>query len=97
MKFETSSFGTAHIKTASYPDGNFAVFLVDDSGAPLTKLSVNIPESAHLLDENQFFAKTYSENEEIAQEALQSGFFVQTNTVVKNGWVTCPIWKILQQ
>jgi len=97
MEFKTSSFGTAHVKTATYSDGNLAVLLEDEFGSPLTKLSVNLPDSAHLLAQNQFFAKTYSENEEIAKDALASGLFTQTNTVVKNGWVTCPIWEILKQ
>lgn len=95
MEFKTSSFGVARVKTAQYADGNLAVLLEDEFGSPLSKLSVNMPDSAYLLNENQFFAKTYSENEELAQDALASGLFRQTNTVVKNGWVTCPVWEIV--
>jgi len=95
MEFKTTSFGVAHVKTAQYADGNLAVLLEDEFGSPLSKLSVNMPDSAYLLNENQFFAKTYSENEELAQDALASGLFRQTNTVVKNGWVTCPVWEIV--
>jgi hypothetical protein len=95
MEFKTSSFGVARVKTSQYSDGNLAILLEDEFGSPLSKLSVNMPDSAYLLSENQFFAKTYSENEELAQDALASGLFRQTNTIVKNGWVSCPVWEIL--
>ena len=95
MEFKTSSYGVARVKTSQYSDGNLAILLEDEFGSPLSKLSVNMPDSAYLLNENQFFAKTYSENEEIAQDALASGLFRQTNTIVKNGWVSCPVWEIL--
>lgn len=95
MEFKTSSFGVARVKTSQYSDGNLAVLLEDEFGLPISKLSVNMPDSAYLLNENQFFAKTYSENEEIAQDALASGLFRQTKTIVKNGWVTCPVWEIV--
>lgn len=96
MYFKTSQgFGTAFVKTGEYNDGNLAVLLVDDFGQPLGKLSVNLPDNAHLLGKNQFFAKTYNENEIIAQDAIKSGIFKQTNTIVKTGFVECPIWEIL--
>ncbi len=95
MEFKTSSFGVARVKTTQYTNGNLAILLEDEFGSPITKLSVNLPDSAYLLNDNQFFAKTYSENEELAKDALASGFFKQTNTVVKNGWVSCPIWEIV--
>lgn len=95
MEFKTSSFGVARVKTTQYTNGNLAILLEDEFGSPITKLSVNLPDSAYLLNDNQFFAKTYSENEELAKDALASGFFKQTNTIVKNGWVSCPIWEIV--
>ena len=96
MNFKTSQgFGNAYVKTSEYQDGNLAVVLVDDFGQPLGKLSVNLPDNAHLLGKNQFFAKTYNENEIIAKDALESGFFKQTKTIVKSGFVECPIWEIV--
>lgn len=95
MEFKTTSFGVAKVQKTTYNDGNLAVTLSDSFGSPLAKLSVNLPDNAYLLGENQFFAKTYSENEEIAQDALASGLFKQTSIKVRNGWVECPIWEIL--
>jgi hypothetical protein len=95
MEFNTTSFGVAKVQKTTYNDGNLAISLSDSSGFPLAKLSVNLPDNAYLLSENQFFAKTYSENAEIAKDALASGLFRQTNTIVRNGWVECPIWEIL--
>jgi hypothetical protein len=37
-----------------------------------------MPERSHLLDEYEFFAKTWSENGEIAEEARASGHFLDT-------------------
>lgn len=95
MEFNTTSFGVAKVQKTTYNDGNLAINLTDSFGSPLAKLSVNLPDNAYLLSENQFFAKTYSENSEIAKDALASGLFRQTNTIVRNGWVECPIWEIL--
>jgi DNA-binding MurR/RpiR family transcriptional regulator len=95
MEFKTTSYGVAKVNKTTYADGNLAVALTDSNGSPLAKLSINLPDYAYLLGENQFFAKTYSENTEIAQDALASGLFRQFNTTVQNGWVECPVWEIL--
>lgn len=95
MNFQTSSYGVARVVTSKYNDGNLAVLLNDEFGSPIAKLSVNLPDCDIYLAENQFFAKTYSENAEIAEDALASGLFKQTTISVKNGWVTLPIWEII--
>ena len=95
MNFQTSSFGVARVVTSKYNDGNLAVLLNDEFDSPLARLSVNLPDCDIYLEENQFFAKTYSENAEIAEDALASGLFKQTTISVKNGWVTLPIWEII--
>ena len=77
--FSTRYFGRANISTSTYKNsGKIAVELVDDCGEPITVLSVNVPERSHLLHDNEFFAKTWSENEEIAKDALASGIFRDT-------------------
>jgi hypothetical protein len=78
LAFETRSFGTAAVLRLAYQDGRLAVALLAEDGETLATLSVNIPESAHLLGEGEFFAKTWSENEEIAEDALASGIFRDT-------------------
>lgn len=67
--------------------------LVDLNGEGIAMLSVNIPESSHLLGENEFFVKTWSENEEIAKDALASGIFRDTNRC-NSGFLRASIWAI---
>jgi len=95
MEFQTTSYGVATVKQTTYADGNLAILLVDDMGSPLCKLSVNFPEDIDMLDENQFFAKTYAENRELAKDALQSGLFKETEKFIDNGYVKCPVWEIV--
>jgi hypothetical protein len=71
--------------------GKLAVELVGENGEPIAMLSVNIPESSHMLGENEFFAKTWSENEEIAEDALQSGIFRDTGRT-SDGFLKAGIW-----
>jgi len=95
MNMQTTSYGVANVVTTRYNDGNLAVLLNDKFGSPLAKLSLKLPDCGLELGENQFFAKTYSENAEIAEDALASGLFKQTTISVKNGWMTYPIWEII--
>ena len=88
----TRSFGTLHVITGAYRhDGRLAVELVHEDGEPVATLSVNMPESAHLLGEGEFFAKTWSENEEIAEDALASGIFRDTGRT-SGDLVNASIW-----
>ena len=92
LSFKTRHFGKAHVITnAYYEGGNLAVELVDQNGEGMAMLSVNIPESSHLLGKNEFFVKTWSENEEIAKDALASGIFRDTNRC-NNGFLRAHIW-----
>ncbi len=96
MEFATTYYGIAKVTKTTYTDGNLAILLTDDMGGPLAKLSVNLPEHTSLLEENQFFAKTYAENEEIAKDALKSGFFRQLDKAIMSGWVTFPVWELVE-
>lgn len=88
--FITRHFGLLSIVKDTYADGNLAILIVDsDYGMDVATLSVNLPQHAHCLRHDEFFAKTYSENEEIAQDALVSGLFQDTGVRV-DGW---PIWR----
>jgi hypothetical protein len=92
--FETTSFGQARVSIGYYADNDaIAVELLDESGESLAMLSVNLPEEQHLLGEKEFSAKTYSENEELARDALRSGLFLDTGR--RAGFIQAPIWKIL--
>jgi hypothetical protein len=79
LSFRTRHFGVAHVVTSAYQNGGaLSVELIDGVGESIATLSVNIPESSHLLREKEFFAKTWGENEEIAEDALASGIFRDT-------------------
>lgn len=92
LTFKTRLFGTAHIVTGTYQNGErLAVEIVDAHGESIATLSVNMPEHAHLLGEHEFFAKTWSENGEIAEEALASGHFLDTGRT-SGDVVNASIW-----
>ena len=92
LSFPTRQFGTAIVQKLAYQKGDhLAVQLDDENGEGLATLSINIPESAHLLGKDEFFAKTYSENETIARDALASGIFRDTGRT-SGGALDAPIW-----
>jgi hypothetical protein len=92
LSFETRLCGTANVVTNTYQHGGkLSVELVADSGEPIAMLSVNMPECSHLLSDGEFFAKTWSENALIADDALASGIFRDTGR--RSGViVNAPIW-----
>ena len=92
LSFPTRDFGTMTVVTSTYQNGDaLAVELVQEDGEPFTMLSVNIPKSAHLLGPNEFFAKTWSENGEVAKDALASKVFRYTGRT-SNDDVNAQIW-----
>ena len=94
LSFNTRHYGKAKIVTNAYrKGGSLGVELVDTNGETLAILSVNIPEFSHLLGDNEFFVKTWSENEEFAKDALASGLFRQTGRWSK-GYISAPVWAL---
>ena len=92
LAFETRSFGRANVITKAYQNGGgLALELVDDSDESIAMLSVNLPESSQFLGEDEFFVKTWSENEEIAEDALASGIFRDTGRTC-DGFLRAKIW-----
>ena len=57
-----------------YQNGNLAVQLNLDDGEPYATLSVNV-EGITLAD-NEFVAKTYSENEGLVEQFVEKGHFI---------------------
>lgn len=81
------------VKT-TYADGNTAVLLVQaEDGEEFATLSVNLPRYAHQLRAGEFFAKTYSESAEIAQEALDAGVVRDTGARVETPLGPTPVWR----
>lgn len=79
MDYHMAQFKTRHglvdVKLGRYGNGRMAVQLVaSNDGEPIATLSVNVVE-APAPGPNQFWAKTYSENVEVAEQALASGHF----------------------
>ena len=95
MRYNDPKWGDIEIVTDKYRNnGALAVVLVTCiDGQLLTDLSKNL-NGASLLPEGCFYAKTYSENEEIAKVALQSGWFDEMGGSVRSGGVELPIWKL---
>lgn len=93
LSFETRDFGELTVVTHNYTTGNaLGIELIDEEGESCAILSVNLPEHSHLLGAGEFFAKTWSENARLAEDALASGIFEYTGR--KTGYaLIAPIWK----
>lgn len=90
--------GQVVIESLSYADGNPAVTLtLTETGEEFLTLSVNLPQDAHTLDEDEFFVKTWSENEYFIQDILATGLFEDTGRRVSTGWVEAQVWRILKE
>lgn len=92
--FNTRDFGYVQILELAYRDGNLAVQLVSvEDGEDIATLSVNMPDYVHHLGPGEFFPKTYSENERLAQDALASGAFIDTGKRINTPIGRLPIWR----
>lgn len=97
QSFPTTSFGIVHVVRHNYiNNGALAIELVDAENESVVMLSVNLPEVAKELGPDEFFVKTWSENQEIAQDARRSGIFEITRRT-SSDFLRCPIWKLLSQ
>ena len=73
---EFSHFGNKYegsLEYLRYQNGNLAVQLNLDNGEPYATLSVNTELA---LADNEFVAKTYSENEGLVEQFIEKGHFV---------------------
>lgn len=92
LSFNTRLCGKANVITSTYhKGGRLSVELVDDNGDEIAMLSVNMPECSRFLGDGEFFAKTWSENETIAEDALASGIFRDTGRT-SGDTVNARIW-----
>lgn len=76
-----------------YMNGGMVVHVLDEKLNIVITLSVNIPEHFDMLCEGEFFAKTWSENENVAAGAMLSGLFKHMGVTIRTGFVDAPIWK----
>ena len=98
---ETTSYGTCDVMLGRYQEnGREAIALVGTGngnfqGEPIATLSVNLG-SANLAD-GEFLAKTYSENEGLAKDALKSPLFTDTGRRIPSGFVQLEVWTLNQE
>jgi len=83
-------YGDMDVDIALYKTGGTAVILNQD-GQRFATLSVNFPEVE--LEEGEFAVKTWSENEQIAEDALASGLFINTGKRIRSGYVEASVWR----
>ncbi len=101
--FQSARWGAVHVLTGTYegPDGPLAVILTDPSGELITKLSVNMYKPSCSADSQDlpkdcFYLKGWSENLEIAREAVASGLFKHRPDIpaARSGYVTADAYQI---
>lgn len=102
--FNSKRWGSVNVLRATYggPDGPTAVVLQCEDGEPLATLSVNMyrpdcSQDSSELPADCFFVKQWSENEELAVEAMASGLFAERNDLpsARSGFVVAPAWQIV--
>jgi hypothetical protein len=77
----------------SYSSSEPAVLVIcKDDGSQYGVLSVNLPPID--LELTEFAVKTWSENEELAKAAMETGLFEDTGKYVQLDFVKAPLWKL---
>jgi len=66
-----------------YGNGNLAVEFLDEDGLRYATLSANVDGVD--LEDDEFVAKTYSENTGLVEQFIDNGFFVRTGNEVPVG------------
>lgn len=103
-QFMSPRWGKLLVLVGNYEsdDGPLAVTLVSEHGEPIATLSVNLYEpvvglTSRELPKDCFYAKQWSENEEISKEALATGLFKVRDDfpTAEYGFITAPVWQIL--
>lgn len=83
---EFSHFGNKYegsLEYLRYQNGNLAVQLNLDNGEPYATLSVNTELA---LADNEFVAKTYSENEGLVEQFIEKGHFIPVSRDAQVGF-----------
>lgn len=99
---ETLTVSVSHYVS---PPARIAVYLTCADGAPYGVMSCNLPDAPDpnanvLTDDTQrgvrFYAKTWSENTELAKAALASGHFRDTGLRAPAGMVEAQVWEVVR-
>ena len=81
------------LQVRRYINGQLAVFFHNKNGEPLAELS--IMDNSVELNPNEFILKDYSENEELAQECIESNLFKVSDRFVLIGPHLCPVCQLV--
>lgn len=99
ITFKTTVYGEVLLHRSFYQDGGapaMTLIGIDEyPGEQIATLTVNIPGARIACDE--FLVKTWSENEQIAADALASGLFEDTGRRIATGYVEAQVWKLKAQ
>lgn len=102
VTFESAKWGTVKVLRGMYHNGTLAVHLTsrnpeDEYDDPLATLSVNFDHSVD-LPANCFHVKDWSENAELAEEAMASGLFKRREDLppFHSGFVVSEVWEFLK-
>lgn len=84
------------VKSSNYHSNNeLAILLYEQEVFPFAKLSVNIPQWNGLLEnKNQFFVKTWAENEPIVNQLRNSNLFINTGRKYKLNYSEVEVWEL---
>ncbi len=102
--FQSKRWGKVIVQTGNYgsASGPLAVVLLLEDGEPLANLSVNMytpqcSRDSRDLPAGCFYAKDYGGQDEIAQEALESGMFKERDDLpeASSGFVMAPVWELV--
>ena len=105
-QFKSAQYGVVKVLKSFYEsNGALAIVLVsfdhDVQGwTKLCALSVNMDHGqdglqSHELPAKHFYVKNYSEQEDIAKEALASGLFKETKLPpIASGFIVAPVWRL---
>jgi len=87
--------GKYYICDRRYDNGRLALVIStspnDDTGPPFCVLTTNL-DGVH-LEHGEFFVKTWSENEGIANHLRVSGIFTDTGKRATTGFTHAEVWK----
>lgn len=88
-----TAYGLATIEQVNYANNNrIALRLIDErDGTPISILTCNLPH-VH-LEPGEFCVKTWSENEQIAKNCMDSGLFIDTGKRFPTGHCVAEVWR----
>lgn len=105
-KFKTTQFGVVEVLQSNYQkeNGPLAIQLVSVGdtdkdiypGEPIAMLSINMPEYSERLAPDCFYLKNWSENMQIAADAIDSGLFERAKEFPEaySGFVSAQAYRV---